>query len=80
VDDVILGTGDAEQMGELIDHQPYCWILADEACVCVIMLAHLTAGIGDRQRDAAGIAGARVDDHESVTEAAAMGAFWFRHE
>ena len=33
-----------------------------------------TAGIGYRRRNAARVAGARTDDQESVTEAAAMGA------
>jgi hypothetical protein len=45
------------------------------------MLADFSAGIGDRQRDTARVAGARIDDYQRVTEAAAMGAFWFfRHE
>jgi hypothetical protein len=39
-DEVVLGAGDAEQMCELVDHQPNCRIPADEPRVCVLMLAH----------------------------------------
>ena len=47
--------------------------------VYVFVLAQLAAGIGYRQCDTARIAGAWVDDHQRVSIAAAMGAFWFRH-
>ena len=39
------------------------------------MLAHLTASIGDRQCDAARVAGAGIDDNQRAAEAAAMGRF-----
>jgi hypothetical protein len=60
---------------KLVDHQPDCRILADALGVDVFVLVHFAAGIGDRQCDAARIAGARVDDHQRVAEAATMGAF-----
>jgi hypothetical protein len=44
------------------------------------MLAHLAAGIGNQQRNAARVAGAGVDNDQRVAEAAAMEAFWFRRE
>jgi hypothetical protein len=44
------------------------------------MLAHLAAGVGDRQRNTARVAGAGIDDYQRITEAAAMGAFCFGHE
>ena len=44
------------------------------------MLADFAAGLGDRQRDAARIARTGIDDRQRVTKAAAMGAFYFRHD
>ena len=76
---VVLGAGDAEQMRELVDHQPDRGILADAFGVYVFVVPHLAAGMGDRQRNAARVAGAGVDDHQRVAEAVAMGAFCFRH-
>jgi len=68
------------EVGELIDHQPDGRILADALGIDVFVLAHLAAGIGDRQRDTARIAGAWIDNHQRIAEAAATGAFCFRHE
>ena len=45
MDKVVLGAGHTEQMGQLVDYQPNCWIPADEPCVCVLMLAHFSASI-----------------------------------
>jgi hypothetical protein len=67
-------------VGELVDHQSDCRILADALGVDVFMLAYLAAGIYDRQRDTAWVAGAGVDDHQRVAEAASMGAFCFGHK
>ena len=39
------------------------------------MLVHLAAGLGDRQRNTARVAGAGIDDHQRIAEAAAMGRF-----
>jgi len=80
MDKVVLVAGDAEEVRELVDHEPDRGILADALGVYVFMVPHLAAGIGDRQRNAARVAGAGVDDHQRVAEAAAMGAFCFRHE
>jgi hypothetical protein len=79
MDDVVLGTGHAEEVSKLIDHQPDCGVLADAFGVDVFVLADLAAGVSNRQCDTARIAGAWVDDHQRVSKAAAMGAFWFRH-
>ena len=79
MDEVVLGAGHAEEVRELVDHQPDRGILADALGVDVFVLAHLAAGVGDRQRDTARVAGAGVDDHQRIAEAAAMGAFCFRH-
>jgi hypothetical protein len=73
IDDVVLITSDTEQMRELVDHQPDSWTLTDLFGVSVLVPAHFAAGIGDRQRNAARVGGAGVDDHQRVTEAAAMG-------
>jgi len=37
--------------------------------------SHLAAGVGDRQRNTARVAGAGIDDHQRIAEAAAMGRF-----
>ena len=74
VDEVVLATGDAEQVSELVPD------LANVVGVQVFMLAHLAAGIGNQQRSAARVAGAGVDNDQRVAEAAAMEAFWFRRE
>ena len=42
--------------------------------------SHLAAGVGDRQRNTARVAGAGIDDHQRIAEAAAMGTVCFRHE
>jgi hypothetical protein len=47
MDKVVLGTGHAEQVCKLVDHQPNGRVPADEFGVCVLMLAHLTAGISN---------------------------------
>jgi len=70
--------GDTAQRRELIDHQSYRRVV-DGAPVRLVP-ADLAAGFDDRVRDAAGIAGAGIDGHESVTEATAMGALGFGHE
>ena len=70
--------GDAADRRELIDHQSDRRVVGGAAYGLV--LADLSAGLDDRVGDARRIAGTRIDDHESVTEAAAMGAFDFRHE
>jgi len=57
--------------GELIDHKSDRRILSSARCGLV--LADLATGINNAVRDAARVAGAGVDDHESVMEAAAMG-------
>jgi hypothetical protein len=38
--EVVLGTGHAEEVRKLVNHQANCRILADEVSVCVIMLEH----------------------------------------
>ena len=74
VDEVVLATGDAEQVSELVPDP------GNVVGVQVFMLAHLAAGIGNQQRNAARVAGAGVDNDQRVAEAAAMEAFWFRRE
>jgi hypothetical protein len=61
-------------VGELIDHQPDGRILADALGIDVFVLAHLSAG--DRQRDTARIAGAGIDNHQRIAEAAAGGVLF----
>src|ERR1700739_2453824 len=43
------------------------------------MLVHRAAGVGNRQCDTARIAGAGIDYHQRIAEAAAMGTVCFRH-
>jgi hypothetical protein len=57
MDEVLLVAGHAEEVRELVDHQPDCGILADVLGVHVFVLAHLAVGIDDRQRDTAGVSG-----------------------
>jgi hypothetical protein len=58
VDNVVVGAGHAEEVSKLKDHQPDCRILADALGVDVFAFADLAAGIDDRQRDTAWVAGA----------------------
>src|SRR6266853_6852159 len=60
VDDVVLGAGHAEEVCELVDHQPDSGILADAVGVDVFVVTHLAAGIGDRQCDATRVASAWI--------------------
>src|SRR5262249_7835625 len=69
---------DAADRRELIDHQSDRRVVG--SAPVGLVLADLTAGFDDRMGDAGRIAGARIDDDERVTEAAAMGAFSFGHE
>jgi hypothetical protein len=80
VDDVVLGAGHTKQVCEPINHQPECRISAEALGVGVFVLAHLATSIGNRQSHAARVAGAGIDDHQRIAEAAAIGAFWFGHE
>jgi hypothetical protein len=75
MNDVVLVAGDAEEACELADHQPDCRTFTDALGVNVFVLTHLAAGIGDRKRDTAWVAGAGVDDNQCIAEAAAMGRF-----
>src|SRR5246127_3551860 len=49
VGQVILGAGDADEVRELVDHQPDCEIPADALGVQALVLAHLAACVGDCQ-------------------------------
>jgi hypothetical protein len=51
MDHVVVGASDAEEMCELEYHQPNFGILADGFCVCLFVLVHLAASVGDRQCD-----------------------------
>ena len=61
VDEIVLAAGDTEEVRELVDRQPDCRVLTNVVGVHVFMRTHLAASIGDRQRDAARVAGAGVE-------------------
>src|SRR6516164_7163301 len=79
MDDVVLRAGHTKEVRELVDHQSDCGVQADGFGVDLLVLVHLAAGVGNRQCNTARVAGAGIDDHQRVAEAAAMGAVCFRH-